>query len=242
MSSLSTHPVFKNADPEQLRELERASTQRDYHTKTRILSEGEAASFVYALQTGAVRIFHRAETGEEVLLKLLRAPAIFGEAEALSGLRHVENVEAVEPSTLLAMPVVPLARFLRQDGETALRFLMDVSARLAIAAYNEKSLAFFPSTIRLANYLLDYAMWFEQPDPHDYEIPLTQDQMALAVGVTRRSVAKDMIEWQKEGILEKRQGRYFLLDLQALSRYADDFRLGLAYSLDELFERLDSVE
>jgi CRP-like cAMP-binding protein len=238
MSSLAHNPIFRPAGAESLQQLVDASSQLSLKQGERILSEGEPAKFLYSLERGAVKVFHRSENGDEVLLKLFRAPAVFGEAEALVGIPHMENVETTEPSELLAMPIRSVLRFLRAEPECAVRMLIDVSARLAIAAYNEKSLAFHPSTVRLANYLVDYLNWTLRDADSELRIDLTQDQMASAIGVTRRSVAKDMIDWQEDGILQ-RQGRgYIVCDIEALRRYADSSRLSLAYDLDNLFENL----
>ncbi len=63
--------------------------------------------------------------------------------------------------------------------------------------------------------------------------------MAQAIGVTRRSIAKDIIAWQKEGVLKRSRGKYVILEPDTLRRYSDPQRLGLAYSLDDLRKTLE---
>ena len=41
-------------------------------------------------------------------------------------------------------------------------------------------------------------------------LPLTQDDMANALGVTRRAVANEIARWQKGGVIERRAGRYVI--------------------------------
>jgi CRP/FNR family transcriptional regulator len=230
---LALNPVFAAASPEARARLIRGSRQRTVAAGDPILVEGQEAESVYALEEGAVRVFHLSPKGEEVVIKLFRAPAIFGEAEALGGVPHQEHVSAVSDARLLVMPLGAIMTLLRAEPECALRLLVDVAARLAIAAYNEKSLAFHPITIRLANYLLDYAAWTNPPGALELKIALTQDEMAAAVGGTRRSIAKDMIAWQEEGILERRGRHYLLREIEALRRYSDGDRLELTYELLE---------
>jgi len=237
--SLADNPIFAVASPSGRERLVRASHSRTFAPGDPILREGQEASSIYALESGAVRVYHLAPTGEEVLLKLFRAPAVFGEAEALSGFPHQEHVAAIEESRVLVMPVREVVRLLGAEPRCALRALVDVSARLAIAAYNEKSLAFNPLTIRLASYLVDYATWTNPPDATEVCLALTQDEMAAAVGGTRRSVAKDIIAWQREGLLERRGRGYVVRDLEALRRYSDTARLKLTYALVE--QRLASL-
>jgi hypothetical protein len=54
--------------------------------------------------------------------------------------------------------------------------------------------------------------------------------MAAAIGGTRRSVAKDIVAWQKEGVIERRRQCYVIRDVETLRRYSDATRLELAYT------------
>lgn len=233
-TTLDDNPIFAAASAAAKQRLLQASTRRRCGKGDVVLAEGDPARHVFALERGAVRVFHMSDEGEEVALKLFRAPAIFGEAEAFAQIPYLEHVAAVEPSELLVMPADRVLELLRAEPECAVRMLMDVATRLAIAAYNEKSLAFFPATIRLANYLLDHCRFSDPGGAGEASLELNQDQMAAAIGVTRRSVAKDIIAWQKEGVIQRRKGRYIIVDREALRRYSDPDRLGLAYSLEDL--------
>lgn len=236
---LENNPIFSAASLASKERLIRSSTLRRYAPAEEVLAEGQPSDHVFALEHGAVRVFHMSPMGEEVSLKLFSAPAIFGEAEAFCGIPYLEHVTAVEQSQILVMPPAAVLRLLRAEPECAVRMLVDVATRLAIAAYNEKSLAFNPATIRLANYLLDYARWTNKPGVTELILDLNQDQMAAAIGVTRRSIAKDIIAWQKEGVLVRQRGKYILLQPEILARYSDPERLGLAYSLEDLKQVLD---
>ena len=236
---LDNNPIFSAASPDSLARLIQSSRLRRYAAGEEVLAEGQPSKHIFALERGAVRVFHMSPMGEEVALKLFSAPAIFGEAEAFCDIPYLEHVTAVEESQILVMPPAAVLRLLRVEPECAVRMLVDVATRLAIAAYNEKSLAFNPATIRLANYLLDYAKWTNASGAQELQLDLNQDQMAAAIGVTRRSIAKDIIAWQKEGVLVRRRGKYILLEPESLGRYSDPERLGLAYSLDDLKRILD---
>lgn len=236
---LEENPIFTAASVESRQRLAQSSVLRRYRQGDVVLAEGEPSRHIFAMGSGSVRVFHMSPVGEEVALKLFSAPAIFGEAEAFSEIPYLEHVTAVEESRILIMPPDAVLRLLRAEPECAVRMLMDVATRLAIAAYNEKSLAFNPATIRLANYLLDYARWAGKDGQQELSLDLNQDQMAQAIGVTRRSIAKDIIAWQQEGVLKRRRGGYVILEPDTLQRYSDPQRLGLAYSLDDLRKILD---
>ena len=189
---------------------------------------------VFALLDGQVRVYLVSPEGAEVVVKLFGAPALFGEAEALGGVPYQEYVGTIGNAEILVMPVAVFVDFLRDDATATFRLLVDVATRLAISIYNEKSLAFHPSTMRLANYLVDYATWTNPTSAKEWRIALTQDQMASAVGVTRRSVAKDIADWKEAEIIARRGHQYVICDLAALRRYCDPARLQLCYSVNQI--------
>ena len=234
---LGSNPLFAPAARESIARLASRAWLHRCVPEQLILVEGEPALNIHALASGAVRVFHMSPAGDEVTLRLFRAPAIFGEAEALSGIAYLEHVAAVEESVILSMPTEAVLELLDAEPRCAVLMLRDVAARLAISAYNEKSLAFDPVTIRLANYLIDYARWTNPEGTAEPVVRLNQDQMAAAVGVSRRSVAKDMVLWQKDGLLQRREGHYVILDQAGLQGYCDPDRLALAYSLAGRRER-----
>ncbi|MCB9556900.1 MAG: Crp/Fnr family transcriptional regulator [Deltaproteobacteria bacterium] len=228
IDQLRANPVFAQASEPSLAKLANAARAVSYGVDQHIVACGEPADRVFVLVAGTVRVFHRAHNGDEVVVKVLGAPAIFGEAEALpGGLPYQENVAAVGVAArVLIIPRQAMVALLRQEPQVAYRLLLDVSHRLAIASYNERSLAFHPPTVRLANYLLDY------PCPSECRVvALTQQQMAEAIGVSRRSVNKDITAWKREGIVERHSGGYRILDAARLSNYADSERLSLTYRL-----------
>ena len=229
---LRKNPVFQRLPEAALEQLLGESLLKQYDRGERLLSDGDVAEHLFALEHGRVRVFHTSPEGDEVVIKVFHAPAIFGEAEALAGIPFVENVDALEPSSALLMPIEAVLRLLAAYPACAVALLIDVATRLAIASQNQKSLAFDPATVRLANYLVDYASWFNPPGAPELTIDLTQDDMAAAIGVTRRAVASDVTAWQKDGILERRKGRYLLRDPAALRRYATPHQLGIHYSLE----------
>ena len=233
LTKLRENPVYAQAEGRALEALLAASSLVRYRKGHGILREGEPADRVYSLVSGRVRIYHLSPSGgEEVVVTLMGAPAIFGEAEAFSGIAHLEYVDAAEPCAILVSPVEAMLRFLRQAPSACFAFMVDLATRLTVASYNERSFTFHPSTLRLANYLLDYAQWTnEGRTDAPWRIDLSQRQMAAAIGVTRRSVAKDIAQWRDEGILRVERDHYLVDDLAGLRRYADAERLSILHQI-----------
>lgn len=242
LAALAANPIFAHLSAEARQRLAASGTMRRYGRGEQVLAEGDPAGDVYALVRGAVRVFHRSRDGKEVLLKLFRVPAIFGEAESFSGMPFLQHVDAVEETDLLVLPVADVLRALATSAMGSLCMLLDVADRLAIASRNEKSLAFDPVPLRLASYLLDYGAWTNDPDAVELRLDLTQGDMAAALGVSRRAVVKEITAWQKAGILERRGKHYLMNDPTRLRRLVKrPLRLSYRMSADRLAAILAGV-
>ena len=236
---LRSHAIFEGASSRHLGVLAAESALHEHRPEALIISAGEPAQTVFALCGGQVRVFHRGPQGQQIVAKLFGAPAVFGEGEALARVPWIVSVQAVQPVEVVAMPTGAFLRFLAQEPRSAVRMVLDLGIRLAIASDHERSLAFDPATIRLANYLLDYGSWTNGPDEAYWQLALTQEQMAAAVGLTRRSVSKDVRAWQDEGILVRTRLGYEVRDRDALRRYANNDRLSLSYCVAESLAALE---
>jgi len=60
-------------------------------------------------------------------------------------------------------------------------------------------------------------------------IPVTQESLAQAVGVNRRSVTRTLQGWTEQGWLSKTSGRYVVTDREALERVTDPQLLRIGY-------------
>jgi CRP-like cAMP-binding protein len=208
-----------------------------YAPGERILSFGETADRIFALERGSVRVFTQNPAGGEVLLVIFGAPALFGHAEALTKVPYLENVEASEPCELVIMPPGALLDFFRRDAGCATAMIVDQAVNLTFTIQHERSLAFDSATTRLANFLVDYALWTHQVG-NDLLVRLTLDEMAGAIAASRRSVAHDFQMWSKEGILERKGRHYVVRDMEALRRYCDPQHLSLMYRVGGVVQPL----
>ncbi|MBI2378280.1 MAG: Crp/Fnr family transcriptional regulator [Deltaproteobacteria bacterium] len=235
VKAAKAHPLLACLDEPVLRAVVRASRLVPYRAKRTVLKEGDPPDQAFALLGGAVRVFHR--SGEsEVLLKLFHAPAMFGEMEVIANRPFLEYVTTVEPAQILLIPSATFRHVVKTQHAFTHALCLDLSARLCIAAYNEKLLAFFDVDTRLANLLLDYVEFFGEKRAGSetdvrLTVPLTQDGMARDLGVTRKALANSLKKLKDEGVLDKRDARYVVQNIEALRRRGIG-SLGLSYQLD----------
>jgi CRP-like cAMP-binding protein len=122
---LAQNPIFARAyTPPALRRLEQRSILRRLCPRERLIVDGQPADTIFALVSGAVRMYHQSDKGDAAVM-LLRAPAVFGVAEALAGVPYQEHVAAIVESEVLEMPVGEVVRLLTTEPTCALEMLVD---------------------------------------------------------------------------------------------------------------------
>jgi len=233
LALVSGHPLMKVLDPNVLRTIVRASRLVKYGPKRPVLKEGEAPESAFCLLRGAVRVFHRSGDSE-VLLKLFQAPAMFGEMEVISALPYMEHVITLETSEILHIPAAVFRQIVKKEAAFACALAEDLAMRLCISAHNQKALAFCDVETRLANLLLDYAEMFgdREGDQIKLTLSLSQDSMAHDLAVTRKAVNATLTKFKDDGLVDKRDARFVILDAVALKNRGSG-NLRLAYRIDQ---------
>lgn len=231
VATLRSQPLLEKLDEAVTRQLvEHGSVQR-YEAGDEILREGAPPDHVFFLLNGAARVFHRDADGSELLLKLFRGPAMFGEIEVLAGVPYGEYVAAIETCQALLMKRAAFLELVKRRPAFAVDVLTDVSTRFCVAVQNLKAVAFHDVRARLADLFLDYAALDgeETPDGVHIQTRLTQDGMARDLAVSRKAINATLKTFKEEGIVTKLEGRYLVRDLEAL-RTSSTGSLARAYS------------
>ena len=226
---LRRNEIFARTGAEKLDHLAALAEVVSYDKEQRILEEGDASEHLFVLIKGVVGVFYSSEDGVDVLVKIFGAPAVFGEMELIFGQPRQEYVECFEPCIAARLPAKDFMRYMRADADACYVMLKDVASRLAIAAYNERALAFLDANTRLAGLFLSFLEAYGQRTEQGVtlRIKLTYEMLARCLGVTVRSIDRAMTEWAKEGWLTKNRGTYTFHDLEKLEDKADPERIPL---------------
>jgi len=226
---LRRNEIFANVVDDKLNRLADLAEVITFEKEQRILEEGDSSEHLFVLIQGVVGVFYSSADGVDVLVKIFGAPAVFGEMELIFGQPRQEYVECFEPCIAARLPAKAFMTFMRADPEACYVMLKDVASRLAIAAYNERALAFLDANTRLAGLFLSFLEAYGERTEAGVtlRIKLTYEMLARCLGVTVRSIDRAMTDWAKEGWLTKNRGTYTFHDLEKLEDKADPERIAL---------------
>ena len=177
--------LFAALDDEQLDHLAAAGAVRSLQRGVVLFEEGAEPHEFYLVMAGRIAIAQESEDGRESLLALMGPGDLFGELGCLDGYDRSAQARALEESEVLVMPYAEL-RLLYENHPAALWSAVRLLARRLRATDRALSDTVFLDVMgRTAKRLLEMS-----GDEDEFEMPLTQEELASMVGASRERVNK----------------------------------------------------
>ena len=196
-----------------------------------LFRRGEDANAVFLLRTGAVEILQSSEDGLGVLVKILLGPTLFGVIEPLgSEPRYLETVRVLGSATVLRIPRARFLALISTDPRASFETLVDAGNAFCVRA-NMELARLYPLEVQLAAVLVGYGEACGERDGSDLvmSVKRTQEDLALTIGGGERSVSRHLSAWKKEGLIDKRSGRYVLREVERLTEMAEPLHRALLH-------------
>ena len=195
--------LFAELDDEQLDHIAAAGAVQSLQRGVVLFEEGAEPGEFYLVLSGRVAIVQESDDGRESLLAVLGPGELFGEMGFLDGYNRSAQARALEESTVLMVPYTEL-RLLYENNPAALWSAVQLLARRLRAMDRALSDTVFLDVMgRTAKRLLGMA-----GDRDEFEMPLTQEELASMVGASRERVNKAIHAFAKLGWITHDQRQY----------------------------------
>jgi CRP/FNR family transcriptional regulator, cyclic AMP receptor protein len=207
---------------EAVAELAASARQVTYRSGETIMGEHERWSPAVVAE-GTVRLAIRSHDGREATLRLISRGATLGLVAMFqpdySPIVHDRSVVAVERSTLVFFDSQALTRICRQHSDFVLFLLRQTVEWGGALADAAGQFAFMSVRQRVAGYLVSVAV----PEQSGALVaPITQQQLANAIGSVREVVARTLHDLRSDGLVAVSRARVAILDRDGLMRTAFD--------------------
>ena len=176
---------------------------------------GDAARQLFVVQSGTMAVLCPSGDGRQALVALLGSGEVLGLCNLFDDTVRSTEARALEPSTVVSVPYERIRRVIEQRPAllwTLSRLLADRLRALDQALADN---VFLDVTGRTAKRLIQLA-----GDAQEFELPVTQEELASLVGASRERVNKALATFTRLGWLEQRDRRYRITDRQQLARRA----------------------
>jgi CRP/FNR family transcriptional regulator, cyclic AMP receptor protein len=174
----------------------------EYEPAARIFAQGDPATSVMYVETGAVRLSVLSHAGKEAVVALLDAGHFFGEGCLAGQAQRIATATAMAPCTILAVEKPEMVRQLHAQPAFADHFLTHMLTRNIRIEEDLVDQLFNSSEKRLARTLLLLARYGQPESTHRALPRVSQEVLAEMVGTTRSRVNFFMNKFRKLGFID----------------------------------------
>ena len=203
--------LFAEVQRELLEPIVKESNVRELQRGDFLFSEGDDANDLFIVLEGRVAIANRSFDGRESVVALMEAGDLFGEMPLFRPDGRSADARVLENSSVVVIPYAPVKSLYLKNPELLWRIVDMLAERLKVMDVALADSMFLDVTGRTAKRLLELA-----GDDDEFELPVTQEELAGMIGASRERVNKSLASFIKLGWLTQKGEKYVILDRKQL--------------------------
>lgn len=176
-----------------------------------LFEEDDEADALYLVVSGRVAISNRSFDGRESMVALMEADSLFGEFGLFDGMGRSAQARALERSTVVEIPYGPVRLLYHDHPDQLWRVVEMLARRLRSMDAALADSVFLDVTGRTAKRMLELA-----GENDEFELPITQEELAGMVGASRERVNKAIASFIRLGWIVQRDRRYQITNREQL--------------------------
>jgi len=182
-----------------------------------LFRQGDAPAGFYALLSGKLKMSTLSEDGREAILTILEPGTWFGEISLIDGKPRTHDATAIGHAEVLIMTP---ARFdhLMQGADFALAVAQMLAKRIRLLYGIVEDAHLRSARARVARRLvLLVNSEKEQRGPDQMDIPVTQESLAMMLGMSRQSLSKELKFFENAALIKLAYRHIRILSLEKLA-------------------------
>jgi CRP-like cAMP-binding protein len=206
-------------------EVARQFSPQHYEKDNYLFWEGEPAEWLVLVTAGQVKMIKHSESGRETILATFGPGQIVGEVGVLVGETYPATAQALEPASTLNLRRDDYTELVRKYPDLAWALIQELGRRLQGAHETIRSLAVEKVERRVARVVLRMANTAgERLDDGTVRIsvPLSRQDVADMAGTVIETAIRALSKFQKQGLIETREGHIVLLEAHRLVAIAEE--------------------
>ena len=221
VSLLANVPVFEAMGPDDLRRVAEVAVPRRFVAGQVIFREGDASDTCYVVRDGHARAVRSHGDGRTITLATFGPGDIFGELAMFEDERRSATVEAIEPTSVVAVLGPDMRRLMSEHSEIATRLVIALGRRLREMNERLSRQSFQTVQSRVAVVLSELVAQEVAAGkaPVDVLLTATQADLAQLAGSSRESASRFLAVLERAGVISQGRGRLVVHDPDALKQY-----------------------
>lgn len=211
---ISLVPIFNHLEDEQMAEIMTTVHSRTFKKGEMIYQAGDEASSLYIVNQGKIKIYRLADTGKDILLRILNQGDFMGELALFAQSTHDDYAEAMKDTQVCIINRSDLQQFLMKYPTISLKILSEFSNRLQQSEQQTTRFATEKVETRIALFLAECS---EQENSLQFSLPISKKDIASYLGTTPETISRKLAEFeQKKLIIQKSHKNIEIIDLDGL--------------------------
>lgn len=208
--------LFQSMSAENFESLMQAAYLQTFPPHLELITQGDAADFLYVVLEGSVEMFATAN-GRQATMDLMRPVETFILAAVLKDAVYLMSARTCERCKLLLVPAADVREAFERDEAFARAIVVELAGRFRAMVKEHKNLKLRTAVERLANRLLRYRL--AQGEKGSVELPHDKRTLASLLGMTPENLSRAFNTLKPYGV-EVTGMRIDLRDVAALERLA----------------------
>ncbi len=216
---LSQVDLFAGLSMQQLDEVARIVSDREFKKGQLIFSEGDEGSGFYIVISGRVKVYKVSADGKEQIMHIFGPGHPFAEVPVFEGSRYPANAEAMAGSRLFFFPKKNFVELIHENPSLAMNMLASLSQRLKQFSHLIESLSLKEVPSRLAAYLLYLSD--KKGSLDEFELDIAKSQLASLLGTIPETLSRIFTKMANSELVRVNGPQVTILDRIGLEDLAE---------------------
>lgn len=220
LRAMSLNPWFGSLPLAERKAMLAVATLQALQPGDMVYHKGDHSGGFYGVLQGTLRVSTLGEDGREGILAMLEPGNWFGETMMLDGHQRPHDVTALEMSVLLVISATDFKRLMQRNGFAhGITALLCTRVRNLFALVEDTMLRSIRTRVARRLISLSHGDTTMAPQARA-KVQVSHEELAMMLGVTRQTLAKELKYFVRNGVLGLGYGRIDILEPDALLREA----------------------
>ena len=214
-------PVFSTLAREDLERVAELSVPREFDAGQVVFREGDASDTCYIVRSGRARAVRAHRGGRTITLAQFGPGDFFGELALFEQELRSATVEAIEPTSAIAVLGPDMRRLMNEHSDIAVKLVISLGRRLRETNERLTRQSFQTVQSRVASVLAQLVEQARAEGAADGDVLVTATQADLAqlAGSSRESASRFLAVLERAGVITQGRGKLVVHDADALQGY-----------------------
>jgi CRP-like cAMP-binding protein len=214
-------PVFSTLEHADLERIAQLALPRHFEPGQMVFREGDQSDTCYIVREGHARAVRTHGDGRTITLATFGPGDIFGELAMFEDERRSATVEAIEPTSVVAVLGPDMRRLMGEHPEISTRLVIALGRRLREMNERLSRQSFQTVQSRVAVVLSELVAEAiaDGAEQGSVLVTATQADLAQLAGSSRESASRFLAVLERAGVISQGRGRLVVHEPEALKKY-----------------------